>query len=227
MPKGPRLGGVKHGCRASARYSTPVNNLPSQPAAGLPACCPLRERHITTAAPPPPPPPPPLPPTPYTHLLPTHPATPTPPTPRARRVAAGVSQGRVGERGTRAPAPAGMAPSSVGAMMWLALWAAGRCVRPLPPLNVPHGRRVVLSEEQLKVRVVTAWRPAATCCGMNFTVCRSGALPPPTLTRPCSLAACFCVRRPSRLLPASGVRISRFLPACARRKQAQHLSCPS
>ena len=84
---------------------------------------------------------PPLPPSPYTHLLPTHPATPTPPTPRARRVAAGVSQGRVGERGTRAPAPAGMAPSSVGAMMWLALWAAGRCVRPLPPLNVPHGRR--------------------------------------------------------------------------------------
>ena len=62
---------------------------------------------------------------------------------------------------------------------------------------------------------------------MNFTVCRSGALPPPTLTRPCSLAACFCVRRPSRLLPASGVRISRFLPACARRKQAQHVSCPS
>ena len=106
MPKGPRLGGVKHGCRASARYSTPVNNLPSQPAAGLPACCPLRERHITTAAPPPPPPPPPLPPTPYTHLLPTHPATPTPPTPRARRVAAGVSQGRVGERGARAPPPA-------------------------------------------------------------------------------------------------------------------------
>ena len=47
------------------------------------------------------------------------------------------------------------------------------------------------------------------------------------LTRPCSLAACFCVRRPSRLLPASGVRISRFLPACARRKQAQHMPCPS
>ena len=35
------------------------------------------------------------------------------------------------------------------------------------------------------------------------------------------ILASFCLRRPSRLLPASGVRISRFLPACARRKQAQ------
>ena len=60
---------------------------------------------------------------------------------------------------------------------------------------------------------------------MNLTVCRSGALPPRTLTRTFQIAACLRVRRPSRLLPASGVRISRFLPACARRKQAQHM-CP-
>ena len=56
---------------------------------------------------------------------------------------------------------------------------------------------------------------------INFTVSRSGALPPRTLTRTFQIAACLRVRRPSRLLPASGVRISRFLPACARRKQAQ------
>ena len=56
---------------------------------------------------------------------------------------------------------------------------------------------------------------------MNLTVCRSGDLPPPTLARTFQIAACLCLRRPSRLLPASGVRISRFLPACARRKQAQ------
>ena len=62
---------------------------------------------------------------------------------------------------------------------------------------------------------------------INFTVRGSGALPPRTLTRTFETAACLCVRRPSRLLPASGVRISRFLPACARRKQAQHMPCPS
>ena len=62
---------------------------------------------------------------------------------------------------------------------------------------------------------------------MNFTVRGSGALPLRTLTRTFEIAACLCVRRPSRLLPASGVRISHFLPACARRKQAQHVSCPS
>ena len=62
---------------------------------------------------------------------------------------------------------------------------------------------------------------------MNLTVCRSGALPPQTLTRTFQIAACLRVRRPSRLLPASGVRISRFLPACVRRNQAQHPSCPS
>ena len=62
---------------------------------------------------------------------------------------------------------------------------------------------------------------------MNFTVRGSGALPPRTLTRTFQTAACLCMCRPSRLLPASGVRISRFLPACARRKQAQYLSCPS
>ena len=62
---------------------------------------------------------------------------------------------------------------------------------------------------------------------INFTVSGSGALSPRTLTRTFQTAACLCMRRPSRLLPASGVRISRFLPPCARRKQAQYLSCPS
>ena len=62
---------------------------------------------------------------------------------------------------------------------------------------------------------------------MKLTVRGSDALPPRTPTRTFEIAACLCVRRPSRLLPASGVRISRFLPACARRKQAQHVSCPS
>ena len=62
---------------------------------------------------------------------------------------------------------------------------------------------------------------------MNLTVCRSCDLPPRTLTRTFQIAACLCLRRPSRLLPASGVRISRFLPACARRKQAQYVSYPS
>ena len=62
---------------------------------------------------------------------------------------------------------------------------------------------------------------------MKLTVRGSDALPPRTPTRTFEIAACLCVRRPSRLLPASGVRISRFLPACARRKQAQDVSCPS
>ena len=53
---------------------------------------------------------------------------------------------------------------------------------------------------------------------MKLTVRGSDALPPRTLTRTFETAACLCVRRPSRLLPASGVRISRFLPARARRK---------
>ena len=39
--------------------------------------------------------------------------------------------------------------------------------------------------------------------------------------------ASFCLRRSSRLVPTCGVRVSRFLPACVRRKQAHHLSCPS
>ena len=62
---------------------------------------------------------------------------------------------------------------------------------------------------------------------MKLTVRGSDALPPRTPTRTFEIAACLCVRRPSRLLPASRVRISHFLPACARRKQAQHVSCPS
>ena len=53
---------------------------------------------------------------------------------------------------------------------------------------------------------------------MKLTVRGSDALPPRTPTRTFEIAACLCVRRPSRLLPASGVRISRFLPARARRK---------
>ena len=36
---------------------------------------------------------------------------------------------------------------------------------------------------------------------MNLTVCRSGDLPPRTLTRTFQIAACLCLRRPSRLLP--------------------------
>ena len=52
---------------------------------------------------------------------------------------------------------------------------------------------------------------------MNLTVCRSGDLPPRTLTRTFQIAACLCLRR----------RPSRLLPACARRKQAQYVSCPS
>ena len=47
----------------------------------------------------------------------------------------------------------------------------------------------------------------------------------PTSNIPLSQA--LSLRRPSRLVPTSGVRISRFLPACVRRKQAQHPSCPS
>ena len=47
----------------------------------------------------------------------------------------------------------------------------------------------------------------------------------PTSNIPLSHA--LSLRRPSRLVPTSGVRISRFLPACVRRKQAQYPSCPS
>ena len=47
----------------------------------------------------------------------------------------------------------------------------------------------------------------------------------PTSNIPLSQA--LSLRRPSRLVPTSGVRISRFLPACVRRKQAQYPSCPS
>ena len=43
----------------------------------------------------------------------------------------------------------------------------------------------------------------------------------PTSNIPLSQA--LSLRRPSRLVPTSGVRISRFLPACVRRNQAQHL----
>ena len=41
------------------------------------------------------------------------------------------------------------------------------------------------------------------------------------------LSHTLSLRRPPRLAPTSGVRISRFLPACVRRKQAQDPSSPS
>ena len=61
----------------------------------------------------------------------------------------------------------------------------------------------------------------------NLAVSRSGAslprTPPRTFSSTSHLA---CAVRPA-LSPTSGVRISRFLPACVRRKQAQHISSPS
>ena len=44
---------------------------------------------------------------------------------------------------------------------------------------------------------------------MNLTVCRSGDLPPRTLTRTFQIAACLCLRRPSRLLaPRAGSKLN-------------------
>ena len=62
---------------------------------------------------------------------------------------------------------------------------------------------------------------------LNLTVSRSGASFLRTFNSNLHVATSVCLRRPSRLVPTSGVRISRFLPACVRRKQAQYLSCPS
>ena len=52
-------------------------------------------------------------------------------------------------------------------------------------------------------------------------------LPPLNPASNLHMHACCCLRRSCRLVPTSGVRISRFLPACVRRNQAQHPSCPS
>ncbi len=62
----------------------------------------------------------------------------------------------------------------------------------------------------------------------NFAVSRSGASKPPSNpTSNLLIHLSFaCAARPAQS-PTSGVRISRFLPACVRRKQAQHISSPS
>ena len=62
---------------------------------------------------------------------------------------------------------------------------------------------------------------------LNLTVSRSGASFLRTFNSNLHVATSVSLRRPSRLVPTSGVRISRFLPACVRRKQAQYPSCPS
>ena len=62
---------------------------------------------------------------------------------------------------------------------------------------------------------------------LNLTVSRSGASFLRTFNSNLHVATSVCLRRPSRLVPTSGARISQFLPACVRRKQAQHASCPS
>jgi hypothetical protein len=62
---------------------------------------------------------------------------------------------------------------------------------------------------------------------INFTVSRSGELLPRTPARTFHVATPLSLRRSYRRVPTSGVRISRFLPACVRREQAQHVSCPS
>ena len=62
---------------------------------------------------------------------------------------------------------------------------------------------------------------------LNLTVSRSGASFLRNFNSNLHVATSVSLRRPSRLVPTSGVRISQFLPACVRRKQAQHPSCPS
>jgi len=62
---------------------------------------------------------------------------------------------------------------------------------------------------------------------INFTVSHSGACLLRTPTRTSTCANAFLLCRSSRLVPTCGVRISRFLPACVRRKQAHHPPCPS
>ena len=53
---------------------------------------------------------------------------------------------------------------------------------------------------------------------LNLTVGRSGASLLRTSNSNFHVATCLGLHRPRRLVPTSGVRISRFLPACVRRK---------
>ena len=57
---------------------------------------------------------------------------------------------------------------------------------------------------------------------LNLTVSRSGASLLRTSNSNLHVATCFGLRRPRRLVPTCGVRISRFLRGCVRRKQAQY-----
>ena len=62
---------------------------------------------------------------------------------------------------------------------------------------------------------------------LNLTVSRSGARFLRTFNSNLHVATSVCLRRPRRLVPTSGVRILRSLPACVRRNKAQDPSCPS
>ena len=61
---------------------------------------------------------------------------------------------------------------------------------------------------------------------LNLTVSRSGASFLRTFNSNLHVATSVCLRRPRRLVPTSGVRILRCLPACVRRNKAQDPSCP-
>ena len=61
----------------------------------------------------------------------------------------------------------------------------------------------------------------------NFTVSRSGASLLRTSNSNLHVATCLGLRRPRRLVPTSGVRISQFGLGCLHRKQAQHPPTPS
>ena len=62
---------------------------------------------------------------------------------------------------------------------------------------------------------------------IDFTVSRSGELLSRAPARTFHVATPLCLRLSCRLVPTSGAQISRFLPACLRRKQAHQPSCPS
>ena len=62
---------------------------------------------------------------------------------------------------------------------------------------------------------------------IDFTVSRSGELLSRAPARTFHVATPLCLRLSCRLVPTSRAQISRFLPACLRRKQAHQPSCPS
>ena len=62
---------------------------------------------------------------------------------------------------------------------------------------------------------------------LNLTVSRSGASLLRTSNSNLHVATCLGLRRPRRLVPTSGVRISQFGLGCLHRKQAQHPPTPS